>query len=102
MAELLEVNVDGSDFPRESSGQVLIPRGAEWGGGVFCQDLWSHLLFLFFDATLRHAHFPPILLRCKLQKIDNEITGLNHAKRRADTVKMPDSDLLLQGHRVRP
>jgi hypothetical protein len=57
MPEFLQVDIDGSDLPGESSGQVLIPLGALWGSGVLRQDLWSHLLFLFLDAALRRPFF---------------------------------------------
>ena len=57
MPEFLQVDVDRSDLPGESSGQVLIPLGALRGIGVFRQDLWSHLRFLFFDAALRTPFF---------------------------------------------
>jgi hypothetical protein len=51
MPKLLQVDIDGSDLPGESSGQVLIPLGALRRRGVLRQDLWSHLLFLFLDAA---------------------------------------------------
>jgi hypothetical protein len=60
------------------------------------------LVLLAFRRRASFALFSPILLQCKLQKFDNEITELNQLKRRPDPKQMRDSDLLPQGHRGRP